>query len=334
MELKQVWMSRDTQKQSRYSLRTLGGILGIAMLALVLTLGGTVLGFMNGWPMRIVSVGLWLGVTVLLVALALRLGQNAVRDATLYFLTRDDRLFVADARQLAGMGHSALDWAKGTVRVQQRLREMARSPVLPAAAEEILRVEQIRENRTGYAVTCQLRRFDQTVTRRTCFVIRGLEDQETLLHLLELREGWFRLPGTPGKPYSARLIAERSGGGHCRSALCTEPSGGGTAPGRHLLPLPGSGVRSGLRRGVVRGAAAPGRMSGTRRRKMTCTKEELQEAKRQIDSTLHKLRETVRTLEGKENPSRYKSQITLANRRIQAFGLAVSLIERELEQLS
>ena len=61
---------------------------------------------------------------------------------------------------------------------------------------------------------------------------------------------------------------------------------------------------------------------------MTCTKEELQEAKRQIDSTLHKLRETVRTLEGKENPSRYKSQITLA------FGLAVSLIERELEQLS
>ena len=65
---------------------------------------------------------------------------------------------------------------------------------------------------------------------------------------------------------------------------------------------------------------------------MTCTKEELQEAKRQIDSTLHKLRKTVRTLEGKENPSRYKSQITLANRRIQAFGLAVSLIERELEQ--
>ena len=194
MELKQVWMSRDTQKQSRYSLRTLGGILGIAMLALVLVLGGTALGFMLGWPMRLVSVGLWLGVTVLLVALALRLGQNAVRDATLYFLTRDDRLFVADARQLAGMGHSALDWAKGTVRVQQRLREMARSPVLPAAAEEILRVEQIRENRTGYAVTCQLRRFDQTVTRHTCFVIRGLEDQETLLHLLELREGWSGSP--------------------------------------------------------------------------------------------------------------------------------------------
>ena len=52
---------------------------------------------------------------------------------------------------------------------------------------------------------------------------------------------------------------------------------------------------------------------------MAYTKEKLQEAKRQIDSTLHKLRETVRTLEGKENPSRYKSQITLANRRILAL---------------
>ncbi len=65
---------------------------------------------------------------------------------------------------------------------------------------------------------------------------------------------------------------------------------------------------------------------------MIHSKEELLEAKRQIDSTLHKLQETVKTLEGKENPIRYKSQITLAKRRIQAFTLAVSLIERELAQ--
>ena len=68
------------------------------------------------------------------------------------------------------------------------------------------------------------------------------------------------------------------------------------------------------------------------RQKMIYSQEELLEAKRQIDSTLHKLQETVKTLEGKENPTRYKSQITLAKRRIQAFTLAVSLIERELAQ--
>lgn len=64
---------------------------------------------------------------------------------------------------------------------------------------------------------------------------------------------------------------------------------------------------------------------------MQHTEEQLTEARRQIDSTLHKLRETLKTLEGKEDPSRYKSQITLARRRIEAFGIAVDLIEKELD---
>ena len=63
---------------------------------------------------------------------------------------------------------------------------------------------------------------------------------------------------------------------------------------------------------------------------MQYTREELAEARRQIGSTLHKLREAVRTLEGRENPDRYKSQITLAKRRIQAFTIADDLIAREL----
>ncbi|QTL52289.1 MULTISPECIES: hypothetical protein [Priestia] len=61
---------------------------------------------------------------------------------------------------------------------------------------------------------------------------------------------------------------------------------------------------------------------------------ELVEAKHQIDSTLHKLRQTVKTFEAKENSNRYKSQITLAKRRIQAFEISVSLIEREINDLN
>ena len=64
---------------------------------------------------------------------------------------------------------------------------------------------------------------------------------------------------------------------------------------------------------------------------MEYTREELQEAKRQIASTLHKLRETVGTFRAKENAARYKPQITLAERRIKAFEIANALIERELD---
>ena len=66
---------------------------------------------------------------------------------------------------------------------------------------------------------------------------------------------------------------------------------------------------------------------------MEYSKDDLIEAKRQIGSTLHKLRETVKTLRGKENPDRYKAQITLAERRIRAFELANDLIERELGRM-
>ncbi len=63
---------------------------------------------------------------------------------------------------------------------------------------------------------------------------------------------------------------------------------------------------------------------------MSYSEDELREALRQIDSTLHKLRETVKTFESKEDPTRYKSQITLAKRRIDAFTISRELIEREL----
>ena len=66
---------------------------------------------------------------------------------------------------------------------------------------------------------------------------------------------------------------------------------------------------------------------------MEYTREQLLEAKRQIDSTLHKLRATIQTFEAKEDARRYKSQITLAKRRVEAFTIAKELIGRELDRL-
>ena len=65
---------------------------------------------------------------------------------------------------------------------------------------------------------------------------------------------------------------------------------------------------------------------------MDYTKEDLFEAKRQIDSTLHKLREVIKTLKAKDNPTKYKSQITLAEHRVTAFEIANALIEKEIGQ--
>ena len=65
---------------------------------------------------------------------------------------------------------------------------------------------------------------------------------------------------------------------------------------------------------------------------MEYSKGDLIEAKRQIDSTLHKLKETVKTLESKENVSRLKSQIILAKRRIEAFEITNYFLENEIKK--
>ncbi len=66
---------------------------------------------------------------------------------------------------------------------------------------------------------------------------------------------------------------------------------------------------------------------------MEYTEDALIEARRQITSALHKTEKVIETFEAKENPQRYKSQITLAKRRVEAFTVANELIERELDRL-
>ena len=60
------------------------------------------------------------------------------------------------------------------------------------------------------------------------------------------------------------------------------------------------------------------------------TTEELTEARRQLSSVLHKTQAVAETLQAKEDPGRYKSQITLARRRIAAFEISIALIDEKL----
>ncbi|MGI6215738.1 MAG: hypothetical protein ACOYIT_07700 [Christensenellales bacterium] len=60
---------------------------------------------------------------------------------------------------------------------------------------------------------------------------------------------------------------------------------------------------------------------------MKYNKQDLLEAKRQINSIVHKLNSALETMQGKENPERLKPQITLAKRRIKALNIAEQLID-------
>lgn len=187
--VKQMWMSHDTGGQSRHGLRTLGGILEIVVLMLALICGGTVLGVSMGWPMKPFSLLLCAGATALTAVLAAGLGRRSVGDTTVFFLTEEDRLFVVDARDWIDHGGTIVSYGRGVMETQQLLRSLARSSSLPSGADEILKVLVLRENASHYALTCQVLLRQRWESRRTYFLVKGMEDQEMLLRQLERREG-------------------------------------------------------------------------------------------------------------------------------------------------
>lgn len=187
MQLKTVWMSPDTQKRSSYLLRSVGGILGIVLLMLVLAVGGMAVVLKLGLSKEIFSLLLTCIATALIAVFALRLGWSLVRDATVFLLTEDNRLFVADLRSRSVIRRNILDIVRNGFETQRNLRRFARAPFLPGNADELLEVEKIRENRGYYAVTCRVRGPEQQVVQRTCYVVKGLAEEGLLVQQLELR---------------------------------------------------------------------------------------------------------------------------------------------------
>ena len=183
MEFKKVWMSPETGKRSQYGYRTVGGILGIVLLMTLLLFGGTFLSLSMGIEQKGFSLLLLLAVSGLGIGLAILMSRRSIQDATIFFLTEDDRLWVMDARSLSNHGEGFLGFAIGAMETQAFLRKQGSRPFLSNRADEIGKVLNIKENRSHYAVRCQVRRPNQRV-------IKGSPDEEWLLRELERRKTW------------------------------------------------------------------------------------------------------------------------------------------------
>lgn len=181
MELKKVWMSPETEKKSRYGYRAVGGVLGIVLLMTVLLLAGTMLSLSMGVPQKWFSSILIVVVTVIGIVLAAQMGRRGMQDAMIFFLTENDRLWIMDARGLSNHGNGFWGFAVGSMETQA---------FLPKGADEIVKVWKIKENRTHYAIRCQARHPNKRVTRRTYFLVKGIQHEEILLKELERRKTW------------------------------------------------------------------------------------------------------------------------------------------------
>lgn len=187
MTIKKAWMSSGT---GTYQLRVLGGSAAIVLLSVLLIMGGTLLADYVNWPREVFFLALCAGVIAVELGLALRLGRALVGNASVFLLTEDDRLYAMDARRLVNHGHHVPDYVAGTMETQRFLNRLERMPYVPAGADEIRKVERIKNNRTHYALRCRVRHPNGHVIGRTYFLGKNIPDRELLLRELERRKSW------------------------------------------------------------------------------------------------------------------------------------------------
>lgn len=199
MKIRKIWMSADTGRKSHFRGYVTGSILGIAVLMLLFICGGMAMIFCLNLPREIALLILCLGTTAAGVYLALRVGRRSVRDAMVFFLTEDDRLFAMDVRSLGNCGGTAIGYFEDIGEIQKFLRRLAEKPYLPAGAGEILKVERIRENGSYCAVICQMRLPGRPVTRNTFFLVHGYEEEDLLVWQLQRRKTWETSMGTESR---------------------------------------------------------------------------------------------------------------------------------------
>ena len=236
MQIQKIWLSPDTEKKSHYAARVLAGVLGIVLAMVAIVCGGSFLIFAFDLPRELFSLLLTCGVTALAVILSLRLGWRSVQNATMFFLTEDDRMFVLDARELSGHGRDLIGYAKDAAKTQRFLRSIAQSPYLPAGADELLWVKRIHENRSYYSAVCRVRRKDGRIAQRTYFVVKGYEDEQSLLVQLERRQETDGVPElTVSKMPLFILISALSCAVLIALCVCSHPSVG-MLPGEIYFP--------------------------------------------------------------------------------------------------
>lgn len=166
------------------------GFAGIAALAVVLIATGSVLIHAMDWPTALSLLLLCLAVTVLSLSLISLLCRRVLRDALVFILDDNGRLFAADGRRLVQYSGPALH-SHAARKVEYRLteiRRMARTNVLPAGTVEILDVERIHERAHSRVLVCLARYGDGRTGRRAIVFADGYRDEKHLLRELEQRQ--------------------------------------------------------------------------------------------------------------------------------------------------
>ena len=135
----QIWGPSGPGQRNRYAWDTILGVTGIVSLAVLLTVGLSVLSIYLGESGKVFSFFSMILVTAFILFLTAKFSQRSLRDAVIFFQNEEGRLFVTDIRQFVQYRRGILGFFQTSVEIQKAAEQVQsqaeRSNRIPADAD-------------------------------------------------------------------------------------------------------------------------------------------------------------------------------------------------------
>lgn len=163
-------------------------------------------------------------------------------------------------RQLSNHGHNLPGYIIGTAETQEFLTKLKAHPFLPAGADELLKVNSIREHRSHFAIVGLVRHPKRRTIRRTYLLFMGCREEGALLLQLERRQKTELLSSPRLERNTVFFFAQYTDVCYFYSSLRVQSSFRGPASPIHLFFLPGNFLSLVFLCGIFRNIAPAGRI--------------------------------------------------------------------------
>ena len=210
-----IWMSEITgQSDNKYAVRMVLGILGCIILAMFTAAIGAVVSIKLEEHKEVISLLSLLFGTLLVVWCAVRLGKMSVRDTLIFCKDENDNLFVLNLRDKVRhrkgiIGYTAM--AAETERLQTQLKndgileEKMKDGTIGRMACEILSVRNIKPQKDGHSLVCDVRFPSGRTGKATYLLYHGYDQEDELLYHLERRLHKVITGEVEKNPYPVRI---------------------------------------------------------------------------------------------------------------------------------
>ena len=108
----QIWGPSGPGQRNRYAWDTILGVTGIVSLAVLLTVGSSVLSIYLGESGKVFSFFSMILVTAFILFLTAKFSRRSLRDAVIFFQNEEGRLFVTDVRQFVQYRRGILGFSR------------------------------------------------------------------------------------------------------------------------------------------------------------------------------------------------------------------------------